>query len=230
MHSFYLRNCTSRTSQEPGGIELNGVPIDLAKVTVPSYFISTIDDHIAPWKGTYLGAQRLSGPVRFVLGGSGHIAGIVNPPAANKYGYWVSEDAGAQPSAAKQLTSQRSVVAQATQHQGSWWTIGSAGRPVEQGPESAGARSAKGRLKPLEDAPAPTSSPPGQQTQTLPPRLRRVTRAACAGRRRTGGRTRDRARPAAGARLWPSAKAPRQKSAGARWRGRYAAPPRRRSR
>ena len=54
----------------------------------PTYFISTIEDHIAPWKSTYSGARNFGGNVRFVLGGSGHIAGIVNPPAANKYGYW----------------------------------------------------------------------------------------------------------------------------------------------
>ena len=75
----------------PGGIELAGVPIDLSKVKLPSYFISTVEDHIAPWKTTYKGAQYLEGPVRFVLGGSGHIAGIVNPPAAKKYHYWTND-------------------------------------------------------------------------------------------------------------------------------------------
>ena len=54
------------------------------------YFISTLEDHIAPWKSTYKGALNFGGPVRFVLGGSGHIAGIVNPPVANKYGYWLN--------------------------------------------------------------------------------------------------------------------------------------------
>ena len=67
------------------------MPIDLSKVTLPAYFISTVEDHIAPWKTTYKGARYLRGPVRFVLGGSGHIAGIVNPPAAKKYHYWTND-------------------------------------------------------------------------------------------------------------------------------------------
>ena len=92
MHSFYLRNMyIQNLLGEPGGIELAGVPIDLSKVKLPAYFISTVEDHIAPWKTTYKGAQYLGGPVRFVLGGSGHIAGIVNPPAAKKYHYWTND-------------------------------------------------------------------------------------------------------------------------------------------
>src|SRR5438445_11254554 len=88
MHSFYLRNMYQENKLvEPGGITLAGVPIDLRKVTVPSFLLSTREEHIAPWKGTYRGARYLGGIVRFVLGGSGHIAGIVNPPAAKKYHY-----------------------------------------------------------------------------------------------------------------------------------------------
>ena len=78
----------------------------------PAYFISTVEDHIAPWKSTYLGAKRLGGPVRFVLGGSGHIAGIVNPPAAKKYCYWLND---ALPSGPDEWQ------AGATRHDGSWW-------------------------------------------------------------------------------------------------------------
>ena len=92
MHSFYLRNMYLKNLLGvPGGITLEGVPIDLSKVKVPAYFISTAEDHIAPWKTTYKGSQYLGGDVRFVLGGSGHIAGIVNPPAAKKYHYWTNE-------------------------------------------------------------------------------------------------------------------------------------------
>ena len=83
MHTFYLRNMYVRNAlREPGGISLGGVPIDVRAIKQPAYFISTAEDHIAPWKTTFEGAKLLSGPVRFVLGGSGHIAGIVNPPAA----------------------------------------------------------------------------------------------------------------------------------------------------
>ncbi len=72
MHTFYLRNMYIRNKlREPGGITLAGVPIDLSKIDIPTYFISTVEDHIAPWKCTYLGARLLKGPVRFVLGGSG---------------------------------------------------------------------------------------------------------------------------------------------------------------
>ena len=113
MHSFYLRNMYLKNVMGmPGGITLAGVPIDLSKVKLPSYFISTVEDHIAPWKTTYKGARYLGGPVRFVLGGSGHIAGIVNPPAAKKYHYWTNEAFG--PTAEEWF-------AGATQQPGSWW-------------------------------------------------------------------------------------------------------------
>src|SRR4051812_15356924 len=92
MHSFYLRNMYIKNLLGvPGGITLSGVPIDLSKVTLPTYFISTVEDHIAPWKTTYKGSRYLGGSVRFVLGGSGHIAGIVNPPSAKKYHYWTND-------------------------------------------------------------------------------------------------------------------------------------------
>jgi polyhydroxyalkanoate synthase len=127
------------------------VPIDISKVKVPAYFISTIEDHIAPWKSTYLGATRLGGPVRFVLGGSGHIAGIVNPPAANKYHFWTN--------GAKQLPETPEAWFEgATQHPGSWWTdwqnwIGGL-NGGDSGDAWVPARDpAKGKLKALEDAP-----------------------------------------------------------------------------
>jgi polyhydroxyalkanoate synthase len=113
MHSFYLRNMYLKNLLGvPGGIELAGVKMDLPKVKLPAYFISTAEDHIAPWKTTYKGAQYLGGPVRFVLGGSGHIAGIVNPPAAKKYHYWTSETF---PATADEW------FGAAQQHPGSWW-------------------------------------------------------------------------------------------------------------
>jgi polyhydroxyalkanoate synthase len=113
MHSFYLRNMyLANRLKEPGGIELAGVPIDLSRVTTPSYFISAIEDHIAPWKTTYRGAQYLGGAVRFVLGGSGHIAGIINPPAAKKYHYWTNAGFPATPEAWLET---------AERQPGSWW-------------------------------------------------------------------------------------------------------------
>jgi len=148
MHSFYLRNMYMKNLlKEPGGIELAGVPIDISKVKVPAYFISSIEDHIAPWKSTYLGATRLGGPVRFALGGSGHIAGIVNPPAANKYHFWTNE--------AKALPATPDAWFEgATQHPGSWWTDWQKWIAGLNGDDKVPARDpARGRLKPLEDAP-----------------------------------------------------------------------------
>ena len=113
MHSFYLRNMyINNRLGVPGGISLSGVPIDLSKVDVPAYFISTAEDHISPWKTTYKGSKYLSGEVRFVLGGSGHIAGVINPPAAKKYQYWTND---ARPATADEWFKG------ATQHPGSWW-------------------------------------------------------------------------------------------------------------
>jgi len=113
MHTFYLRNMYIRNLlTRQGELQVGGEPMDLATVTTPTYFISTMEDHIAPWRSTYAGARLFSGPVRFVLGGSGHIAGIVNPPMANKYCYWTNE--ATPDDAADWLTS-------ADRHEGSWW-------------------------------------------------------------------------------------------------------------
>ena len=119
MHSFYLRNMYLKNAlKDPGGIKLGGVSLDLRKVKVPAYFISTVEDHIAPWKSTYLGARILGSNakngrgVRFVLGGSGHIAGVVNPPAANKYCFWTNDAMPETPEAWQ---------ASAERHEGSWW-------------------------------------------------------------------------------------------------------------
>jgi polyhydroxyalkanoate synthase len=113
MHSFYLRNMyQNNLLKEPEGIVLQGEAIDLARVKVPVYFVSTIEDHIAPWKSCYAGTQLFSGPVRFVLGASGHIAGVINPPAANKYGYWTNAAIPVDPDEWFTGTDQ---------HSGSWW-------------------------------------------------------------------------------------------------------------
>ena len=113
MHSFYLRNMYIKNRLGvPGALALAGEPIDLSKVDVPAYFISTAEDHISPWKTTYKGSKYLAGDVRFVLGGSGHIAGIINPPAARKYHYWTND---ARPATADEWFKG------ATQHPGSWW-------------------------------------------------------------------------------------------------------------
>jgi polyhydroxyalkanoate synthase len=113
MHSFYLRNMYQANKLiEPGGITLDGTPIDLRRVTVPAYFLSTREDHIAPWRSTYRGPHLLSGECRFVLAASGHIAGVVNPPESGKYSHWINPALPAEPEA---------WLAGATEIAGSWW-------------------------------------------------------------------------------------------------------------
>lgn len=113
MHKFYLRNMYQDNKLiQPGGIEVDGVKIDLSQIKTPAYFISTIQDHIAKWKSTYKGAQVHSGPVKFVLSGSGHIAGVVNPPNKVKYGYWTNDVIADTADA---------WFAGADKHEGSWW-------------------------------------------------------------------------------------------------------------
>jgi polyhydroxyalkanoate synthase len=113
MHSFYLRKLYMQNKLvEPGGVAMKGVPIDLRTIDTPSFLLSTHDDHIAPWQSTYAATQLYKGPLRFVLAGSGHIAGIINPPAAGKYGYWTNDSCPADPDEWFEA---------ATAHQGSWW-------------------------------------------------------------------------------------------------------------
>lgn len=113
MHSFYLRNMYLENNlAKPNGVTIDGVKIDLSSIDVPTYFISTIEDHIAPWTSTYKGAKLFSGDVRFVLGGSGHIAGIVNPPAAGKYNYRVTDEV---PADGEKWAKEAKVT------DGSWW-------------------------------------------------------------------------------------------------------------
>ncbi len=113
MHSFYLRQMYQANKlREPGGIELAGVKIDLSRIHTPAYFLSTREDHIAPWKSTYRGTQLLAGDSRFVLAASGHIAGVVNPPDGGKYSHWINPAVPTTPEA---------WLEGATEIAGSWW-------------------------------------------------------------------------------------------------------------
>lgn len=147
MHAFYLRNMYLENKlREPGGITLDGVPIDLSKVKVPTYFVSAKEDHIAPWPATYRGVHLLGGIGKFVLGGSGHIAGVVNPPEKKKYGYWTNTDKP--PQAEEWLQG-------AEFHEGSWWLdwINWINRKGGQKVDAAGREPGAGKLKAIEDAP-----------------------------------------------------------------------------
>ncbi len=150
MHSFYLRRMYQANDLvKPGAITLLGEKIDLRNIKVPAYFISTREDHIAPWKSTYRGTQVLGGPVRFVLAASGHIAGVVNPPDSGKYSHWINDTLPPTPD---------EWFAGATELAGSWWPDWhrwvSAQGSKDGAPEKVAARvPGKGKLKALEDAP-----------------------------------------------------------------------------
>ncbi|MDB5625725.1 MAG: class poly(R)-hydroxyalkanoic acid synthase, partial [Tardiphaga sp.] len=93
-HSFYLRNCYLENRLSTGSMVLDDTLLDLSKVKVPIYNLATKEDHIAPAQSVLYGSQFFGGPVKYVLSGSGHIAGVVNPPAANKYQYWTNDAIG----------------------------------------------------------------------------------------------------------------------------------------
>ncbi|WP_022720760.1 class I poly(R)-hydroxyalkanoic acid synthase [Rhodopseudomonas sp. B29] len=112
-HSYYLRNCYLENKLTTGTMVLDNTQLDLGKVKVPIYNLATREDHIAPAESVLYGSQFFGGPVKFVLSGSGHIAGVVNPPAAGKYQFWTNPDI--------QAGSVKNWLAGAEEHKGSWW-------------------------------------------------------------------------------------------------------------
>ncbi|KJY87254.1 poly(3-hydroxyalkanoate) synthetase [Vibrio neptunius] len=113
-HNFMLRELyLNNKLVQDKGVKIGGVWIDLNKIKIPSYFVSTKEDHIALWQGTYRGALNVGGNKTFVLGESGHIAGIVNHPSKNKYGFWTNDSLDE--NADEWLSN-------ATHTEGSWWT------------------------------------------------------------------------------------------------------------
>ena len=111
-HSFYLRNCYLENKLSKGEMELGGEKLDLNEIRIPIYNLATKEDHIAPARSAYLGSQFFGGPVTYVLTGSGHIAGVVNPPAGNKYQYWTG---------GKPVGEFDNWFKSATETPGSWW-------------------------------------------------------------------------------------------------------------
>ena len=111
-HSFYLRNCYLHNNLTKGKMVVGGVTLDLAKVTIPIYNLAAREDHIAPAKSVFNGAKFFGGPMNYVLSGSGHIAGVVNPPMKPKYQYWTG------PAPAGEF---EDWAAKAVEHPGSWW-------------------------------------------------------------------------------------------------------------
>lgn len=145
MHSQYLRWMYLHNDLvKPGKINLNNTPIDVSIIDIPTFFLSTQKDHIAPWQTTYIGFQLMKGPKRFVLGGSGHIAGIINSPSVKKYGYRTNDDATA--SAADWLE-------QSVEHAGSWWEEWLKWLKKQSGTSVAAPDFNQLPLKPIMDAP-----------------------------------------------------------------------------
>ena len=111
-HGFYLREFYHNNKLAKGEMTLGGERLDLGKVTLPVYELAAREDHIAPAKSVYIGSKLLGGPVRFVVAGSGHIAGVVNPPAKHKYQYWTNT---------RDADNLDDWLDGATEHPGSWW-------------------------------------------------------------------------------------------------------------
>ena len=143
-HSFYLRNCYLENNLTRGEMVIDGVKLNLKNVTIPIYEIAAKEDHIAPARSVFIGAKYFGGPVKYVLGGAGHIAGIVNPPEKDKYQYWM----GGPP-----VGSYDDWVKSATEFKGSWWPDWLAWL-TQQAPRKVPAREPGGGvLTPVGDAP-----------------------------------------------------------------------------
>jgi len=142
-HSFYLRNCYLENNLARGRMEIDGHALSLGDVKVPIYNLATREDHIAPARSAFAGSACFGGPVQFVLTGSGHIAGVVNPPAAGKYQYWT----GGAPAGAFDRW-----LEQAKETPGSWWPHWHDWVSCLDGARVP-ARPAAGKLPALEDAP-----------------------------------------------------------------------------
>jgi polyhydroxyalkanoate synthase len=111
--AWYLRNMYLENNlRVPGKLAMCGVKADLGRVDMPAFILATREDHIVPWKTSYLGRGLLGGKSTFVLGASGHIAGVVNPAAKNKRSHWINESGVASPD---------DWLASATEFKGSWW-------------------------------------------------------------------------------------------------------------
>lgn len=144
MHVFYLRECYLENKLAEGRMVLGGETLDLHKVKVPVYLQSSREDHISPYNSVYKATKLFGGPVRFICAGSGHIAGVINPPAAGKYNHWTNDNLPATP---------EEWLAGATDHKGSWWPDWEAWLSEKSGPMVAARKPGSGKLKVLEDAP-----------------------------------------------------------------------------
>ncbi len=145
MHAYYLRNMYQKNLLvKPNGLELLNTPINLSKISTPTYMLATKEDHIAPWQSCYVGTQVFDGPCVFTLADSGHVAGVINPPVKKKYGYW---------SGSKLPAKAEDWLAGVTEHAGSWWPHWDAWQSKLAGPKIAARKVGGGKHKPIEKAP-----------------------------------------------------------------------------
>ncbi|MGE3065351.1 MAG: PHA/PHB synthase family protein [Hyphomicrobiaceae bacterium] len=142
-HSFYLREFYHDNKLARGQLQIGGIRLDLGKVKLPIYELAAREDHIAPAKSVFIGANLFGGPVTYVLGGSGHIAGVMNPAAKPKYQYWTND---------RRAATYEAWVETATEHKGSWWPHWAAWLASHSGPMIP-ARRPGARLGVIEDAP-----------------------------------------------------------------------------
>ncbi|MSP95668.1 MAG: class I poly(R)-hydroxyalkanoic acid synthase [Betaproteobacteria bacterium] len=153
MYCWYLRNMyLENRLREPGALRVCGVPVDLGGIGLPSFIYGSREDHIVPWKSTYQSIGLLGGEVTYVLGASGHIAGVVNPPAKRKRSHWVSRGGAA----TSHPTEPQEWFAQAIEHPGSWWPVWSNWLLAHRGGERKVAKTRKWgnkRHKAIEPAP-----------------------------------------------------------------------------
>lgn len=143
-HSFYLRSCYLDNKLAKGEMTMGGKKLDLKKVKIPVYNLATREDHIAPAPSVFLGSQCFGGPVEHVVSGSGHIAGVVNPPSRAKYQYWT----GGPPKGSYETWLEK-----AQEHPGSWWPHWFAWLEAQAPKKVAAREPGGGKLEPLADAP-----------------------------------------------------------------------------
>jgi len=146
MYAYYLRHMyLENRLRERGTLTMRGQAIDLARVAIPSYVYASRDDHIVPWRSAYRTTQLFGGDPTFVLGSSGHIAGVVNPPSSNRRNYWTNELLTDDPD---------EWLARALPHPGSWWPHWIEWLAAYAGARTpAPARAGNARLRPLAAAP-----------------------------------------------------------------------------
>ncbi|PTL83710.1 alpha/beta hydrolase [Vitiosangium sp. GDMCC 1.1324] len=146
-HATYLRDLYLRNRLvQPGALSFGGVPLDLRRIQVPVYLLAAREDHIAPARSVFQATRHVSGPVRFVLAGSGHVAGIVHPPSAGRYGYRAWEQQG-------RASSFESWLEESREYPGSWWTDWDAWLVPHAGAHAPPRQPGHGELAPIEPAP-----------------------------------------------------------------------------